>query len=388
MAQPCIQALLRAGWTPEKLLVKYGIDFHQGHTHPDLYSFTYDRTAPLDSPAVRECTGLILDAGSNWQTVARPMDAFFGYRQQHAETIDWLTVRIEEWLDGIQCTLYFHDGDWHVATKGSPDASTPVSPLSPRPVRHLFWEVWQQEKFQLPKPQMSHLTWVFQLTGPECTNVVQYPQHNLTLVGLRHKMGMELKPSFQSYYPYVNAEPLQNVPQIQTALENRRGTDVKGFIAVDRYHKRCKFYHPEYYTRSLARVEWSARKWLALVRVQEQGNELVEYFPEYRRLLVTLTEAVTRLEHEIDAAYWLVKDIPDQKDYAAAVKDLPYAAVLFSLRKGHIQNARQGLRVMPIDKLLRLAQLKKESFFAIRGVDDEAAAVEDNNPGVNDALGG
>lgn len=388
MAQPSIQALLRNGWTPEKLLVKCGIDFHRGNTHPDLYSFTYDRTAPLESVAVKECCGLILDASQNWQVVARPFDAFFGYGTQHAVALDWVSVRAEDWLDGTLCILYFHDGDWHVATKNSPDASVPVGGLSDRPVRELFWETWKREKFNLPKESLAHLTWLFELTGPENGNVVQYFEPHLTCLGMRHKMGLEIRAEYQDLFPFQDQKRLQSIKDILTSLSVQRGVRCKGYIAVDRYFHRAKFYHPHYRALRAGRVQMRLEKWLEFVRMQEADDRLEPFFPEYKGLIVTLTEAVTRLETEIDAAYWLVKDLQEQKDFAMAVKDLPYAGVLFALRKGHIQNAKQGLRAMPIERLLRLAQLKKESFYAIRGMDDRAAVIGDGDPSVNDSLGG
>ena len=398
MTQPCIQGLLRAGWTPEKLLVKYGINYHVGATHPDLYSFLYDSTAPLASPVPRECCGLILDAAQNWDVVARPFDAFFGYGTLYAKPLDWSGVRVEDWLDGTLCLLYFYGGDWQVATKNSPDASLPVGELSDRPVRELFWEVWKREKFELPKVAYSHMTFLFELTGPENQNVVRYKNPHLTLIGMRHRAGQEVKPDIQDLYPFAVSLRAQTIPDVLRLLHNRRALDCKGVIVTNRRYGRNKFHHPQYRALKAGKVRWNLKQWLDLVTWQEK-DDVTKYFPEDRRLIVTLTEAVSRLEREIDAAYWLLKDIPQQKEFAEKVTGLPYEGVLFALRNGHIANARQGLRAMPPDKLLRLANLKKESFYAIRGITDDAvdttAAVTEtpeikDSPrgGFNDSLGG
>jgi hypothetical protein len=57
------------------------------------------------------------------------------------------------------------------------------------------------------------------------------------------------------------------------------------------------------------------------------------------------------LIQEIEAADRQYAGIENQKDFALAVKDLPYSGLLFSRRAGKIESIAAGLQATTISKL-------------------------------------
>jgi hypothetical protein len=64
-----------------------------------------------------------------------------------------------------------------------------------------------------------------------------------------------------------------------------------------------------------------------------EQEEYLNYFPEDRHLIEPYVDSLHRLLTDMLAIWMLYHDIESQKDFAIAVKDYPYSAVLFQLRK-------------------------------------------------------
>lgn len=367
--------LLRNGWTLNKILSKWSVDYCRSREFPQLVSLHHTERSPWRSPLVLECTGLVLDESNHWNPVARPFDKFFHSGSTHAVVVDKDTARVEELLDGKLCMLYFYAGKWRVASKLSPDASDKAGGLSRDTLNTLFWKTWAAEEFDYPSESLAHLTWLFCLTSPFTSKVVRHKEHHLTCVGLRHLKGMELKSSHQNLYPHPVAFELGSMDAVFRSFESMDPTKQAGYVVMDRYFKRNIVQHPAYNVFRKETPPWSLRKLTEIVRHAEEPVE--QYFPECQRVVMGLHDKIKRLAYEIDAVYWLHKDASTRKEFALKVKDLPYAGVLFAMRDGHVKDAEAGLQVMPVDKLLDLA-----------GPDESDLIAEDADPSTNDALGG
>jgi len=74
-----------------------------------------------------------------------------------------------------------------------------------------------------------------------------------------------------------------------------------------------------------------------------------------------LTELFNRVEErfsrklsEVKEVYNQHKDIPDQKEFAMRVKDLPYSGALFAVRRGKCESIETWFREQTPEKIERL----------------------------------
>lgn len=88
-----------------------------------------------------------------------------------------------------------------------------------------------------------------------------------------------------------------------------------------------------------------------------EGEEFFNYYPEWTNLYQQIRVKYDALIQDIETQYSQYKNIAQQKDFAMAIKHLPYAGILFNLRKGKINSIRQSLAQTSIQKLENLLQI-------------------------------
>jgi hypothetical protein len=85
--------------------------------------------SPLEDPVVQECTHLILDVENDYKPVCMGYKRFFNLGEKTAATVDWKSAKVTEKIDGTLITMYWYKGNWHIASKDSPDASDEVTTM-------------------------------------------------------------------------------------------------------------------------------------------------------------------------------------------------------------------------------------------------------------------
>ena len=83
-----------------------------------------------------------------------------------------------------------------------------------------------------------------------------------------------------------------------------------------------------------------------------EESEVMAAFPELQPLLDGARTKVDALVGMIEGSYTVHKHHGTQKDFALAVKHLPYSAALFQLRGGKTDSARAFVRDAPIKWVL------------------------------------
>jgi len=48
-------------------------------------------------------------------------------------------------------TMYYYDGEWHIASSGMPDASGPLKGQNGITFADFFWKLWKRQGYSLPK---------------------------------------------------------------------------------------------------------------------------------------------------------------------------------------------------------------------------------------------
>lgn len=342
----------------EKLITELHIQANRHEEYSNLVCLKYSQTeSPMESEIVRQCRGIILDEDNDWKIVSYPYDKFFNYGEKHAPTIDWNTARVYEKLDGSLMVLYYYKGFWQVQTSGRADAGGGVGSL-PFSFRDLFWNTWKELKYSLPL--QTNRCYMFELCNPYNRVVVQHTEVSLTLCGVRNLDNLlEEDPLFWAE-KYGWATPsmysLNSLPQIVKASEFLDPVKSEGYVVCDNNFTRIKIKSPNYVDIAFfAKQSFNSKRMVRLV-VLNEGAEFLNYFPEWKEHYDGWLEKYNSLIANIEKDYCHFQQITDQKDFALAIKHLPYSSILFSLRNGKTTSIKQALCNTTIDKLQQLLE--------------------------------
>lgn len=344
----------------EKLCEEYNIKVNRHQKYPHLVCLKYSQIdSPMSEKVVQQSRGIILDEENNWQIISYSYDKFFNYGEPLAIDINWNTATVYDKLDGSLMVLYFYDNQWQVQSSGTADGSGQVHgfPLS---FAQLFWNVWDELKYRLP--QETDYCFSFELLTPYNRIVVQQNKNNLVLHGVRNiKTLQEEKPQIwaEKYgFNLVKTFPLyNNWRDIIKAAEKLAPTEAEGYVICDDNFHRIKVKSPQYVAWAHFRSSFSTRKMLQII-LNNEGDEFLNYYPEWTKLYYDIQQKYEKLITEIQDKYQQYQSIPIQKDFAFAVKHLPYSGILFALRGGKSASIKEALMNTSIPKVEQLLDIK------------------------------
>jgi hypothetical protein len=353
-----IQAYLRAGGTPERLLVDLGVGAKRHPAYPNLLLFKYNQLlSPFEKQIVRECRGLILDEEEDWSVVARGFDKFFNYGEPGAASIDWSAARVQEKLDGSLCTLYHYDGAWRVATTGTPDAGGDING-SGVVFSDYFWNTLGPDRGELCCSKSS-LCFLFELMGPLNRVVVVHERPRVVLLGARVRTTGEFLSADHARI-YIGADvaveivrefPLSSFADIARSFDTMSPLSQEGYVVVDGQWNRVKVKHPGYVALHHAREGMSQR---AIVDIARRGEETEVFaaFPELRSLLEDARSRLFSLCETTSVEYEPLRSIETQKDFALRAVKTRCPAALFAVRSGRVNSFVEYFASVPIDRLI------------------------------------
>jgi hypothetical protein len=360
-----LQEFLRNN-NPEDLQ-KIGVYHRQHPKYPNLYQFTYDQIESdghKSNPIVVESRGVILDRDNDWSVVARPFDRFFNLGEGCAAKFDWSTSRIQEKVDGSLCIVYFYDGNWQIATKGTPDASGNVNGYS-FTFAELFWKIANHQgvtKF-LEEHGHKRYTYLFELTSFFNRVVVPYREAKLTLLGARRDDGIELSSAFYAPFPAVNVVKEYNFNSVQDMVafaKNLNGTEGEGFVVVDNNFNRVKVKGENYLALAHMKEGFGPRRVLEVVRNAEleEFKKYLDAFPEMQPLFDEVKGKFETFANEIEQEYETIKGIEDQKEFALKAVNSKLSGALFQKRKMGV-SIKKYMAEMNIKHLADILNLKE-----------------------------
>jgi len=353
-----LQAALRSGWNLQDLEARIGIKSKRHPRFPNLVLFVYDQIeSPKLDPIVRSARGHILDEEDNWSHVCRPFDRFFNWGEgveQGAPAPDIGNSVVFKKEDGSLLNMWFYRDEWHVSTKGSPDAGGLVGD-NPFTFAELFWRVWNDKGLFVPDIIDQGRTFCFELCTLHNRVVCSQPEERIVLLGTRDNLrGWEFFP-----HSYVNAlesceyHRMDDIEEIQETFEDLSALEMEGYVVAqflpDGRVIRVKVKHPGYLAIHHLKEGNSKKRLLELIRTGEEG-EFLSYFPEYGPQFDEIRGKFEALVSELESAWEANRGIENQKDFALQVKDLRMSGVIFGVRRmgGTI---RGRLAEVPIDNL-------------------------------------
>ena len=254
--------------------------------------------------------------------------------------------------------LYYYDNQWQVQSSGTADGSGEVYGFN-FSFAQLFWRVWHQLNYNLPKE--TDYCFSFELLSPYNRIVVKQNENNLVLHGVRNiRTLQEEKPEkWAEKYGFNLAQtfPLTNWQDIIKAAEKLEPLEAEGYVICDAKFNRIKVKSPQYVAWAHFRSSFSTRKMLQII-LNNEGDEFLNYYPEWTKLYNNIYEKYLQLIEEIEITYNEHKSIPVQKDFALAVKHLPYSGILFALRGGKYHSIKAALAKTSIPKIEQLLGVK------------------------------
>lgn len=364
MTTLAIQEFLRNGGSPQDLKTQLGISYKYHSQHSNLVLFKYNqKESPSNHPIVVECRGIILDQDDHWNVVAHGFNRFFNYGEGFAAEVDWKNCKVQEKVDGSLCLVFFYKNEWHVATTGMPDASGSTKCVGMSFAKY-FWNTFTSiTSLKTPTSENAkNFCFLFELTGPHNRIVVPYLTSGLTLLGGRDKRTWkEMQPNelaqFVPGVPIVREFPLQSIEDILATFKELSPLDQEGYVIVDAHFNRIKCKHPGYVSIHHTQDNWTDKTCVEVVRsgeVSEVTATVLKMYPQYQTMLEEAKTRYEKLISTIESVYTANQHCASQKEFALAVKHLPYSAVLFQLRAGKVANVREFLSEYRLDSLMQL----------------------------------
>lgn len=304
-----------------------------------LIVLNYDQIESTKShPIVMECRALILDKDFN--VVSRSFDRFFniGECPDTQSHIDMNKACCYDKVDGSLIKLYNWKGTWYIATRGTAFAESGVNgfdlTFADLVVKALGI---QHDNLQSTLSGLNpDITYICEVTSMENRVVTRYSGYQLHYLAARcnktfayvdaasHLKGLNIQ--FPAKYSFETTEAC--IEMAKNLKELR-----EGYVLYQDGKPVAKIKSPAYCAVHLLRGEGLNPKRIAELVLTGEQDEYLAYFPEDAEHIQPYVETLNRLMAAIEDCWLQNKDRETQKDFALAVKDFQYSAVLFYLRK-------------------------------------------------------
>lgn len=323
-----------------KLVAEYSIKvktYDEG-----LLVLGYDQIESPKAPQiVRECRGLILDTDFN--IVSRSYDRFFNFGEM-PETqahLDWSKAVCMEKVDGSLIKIYFWNGMWRISTRGTAFAESTVNGF-PETFAELVLKALNLSAFEFQDKCDYELlegwTYMFELTCMENRVVKVYSGYTLHYLGSRSNLNGEYGNGYRQLdaiaigareikmYNFWSAHDCEESAKHLPDLE-------EGYVVYQDGVPVCKIKSPMYVAVHAIRGEGLNPKRISQIVLTNETAEYLLYFPEDAPHFEPYVNALGSLMAAMEYDYEMVKHITNQKEYAMAVKGVPYSSILFSCKK-------------------------------------------------------
>lgn len=323
-----IQRLVRDGFSDWGTLGAVSVK-----EYDDLLQFNYQAPANKTWNEFEcLCRGLILEATTG-EVIARPFDKFFNYGEGGKYPSTNKIKHVIEKVDGSMGIIYWHLGEWHVATRGSLESY------------QAFWaEDFLYESYQYEYLQPG-VTYIVEIIYPGNRIVVDYGDlESLVLIAARNKFsGLYLDEDYLDEvaddvgflrplsYSHESVEQITSQVCIMSNFE--------GYVAIFEDGTRWKFKSDEY--MRIHRIA-SEYKFERVAEAHRDGilNDLIESCPPWLQERLNADKKI--IEAEVYAGIYdaqtAFKAAPREtrKEFALYAKENApkFAPVLFSMLDG------------------------------------------------------
>lgn len=310
--------------------------------HPDgLINLDYSQIdSPKLHPVVLECRGLIL-VKDTLEVACRPMGRFFNYTEPGCTAVLDESADFYPKVDGSLIKIYYFNGKWYIATRGTvfADNTTHMSDVTFADLVYRALHVDNHIHFSALADNYlnKNISYNFEVTSVENRVVTRYEGYTLTYLNSRiTKTGEYIDQSdivqkfgakIQTPLKFKNAE--EAVLYVDQLVDLQEGLVVYNNGMPSGKLKNTLYVHV-HHSRGDGPITIKRIKNLIY---EQDHEEYLGYFPEDTPLFQPYIAAYNNLFVRFAESWNDVKDIQDQKEFAIAVKDLPYKGLLFSKRQ-------------------------------------------------------
>jgi T4 RnlA family RNA ligase len=310
-------------------LIEQGYIARQTHPSLPLTIYNYTAKAQFDRywvAATLHCRGLVLDA--NYLPVARPLPKFFNL-SEHQTTLPDGVPEIYEKLDGSLIILFYYQGQWEVASRGS------FASDQAQMARILLAD----RQADLAKLDREY-TYLFEIIYPSNRIVVDYGavERLVLLAAVHTQTGTELALRDVSWIDRAQTYPATTLPEWVKSIEANQSelANQEGFILKWPNGFRLKYKLADYVRlhRIITRVQ-AKDIWECLSQNQslEQFLDSVpdEFYNWVKDTKLELETKYRAIEIECLQAF---KDLGERRQTAMYFQTQKYPGVLFLMLDG------------------------------------------------------
>lgn len=313
--------------------------------YDDRYVFNYNQIeSPKTHPVVVECRGVILDKEFN--IICRPFNRFFnlGEAPDTQKQLDMTKAVAFEKVDGSLIKIY-HYKKWEIATRGTAFAESAVGDFN-LTFRELVLKALNltEDEFQAKANIVldKNITYCFEVTAMENRVVTCYDGYTLHYLGARiTSSGKYVSHASIEAAKALGAKEIKqysfSTPEEAVSSANTLGGLQEGFVVWQEidgdFQPVCKIKATAYLAVHAIRGEGLTQRRIAELVLTGEEEEYLAYFNEDRKYFAPYIDAFQKLKYSVESEWEKVKEIEDQKEFALAVKHLPFSASLFSAKK-------------------------------------------------------
>jgi T4 RnlA family RNA ligase len=319
----------RLSFDPHTLPTLIEAGYILSQTHPTLPLTIYNYSAKTQyerfwNEATLCCRGLILD--DQYQTIARPLRKFFNL-QEHQGTLPDSVPKIYEKLDGSLILLFFYEGQWQVASRGS---FLSEQALKAREILNDY----QSEVDQLDRSY----TYLLEVIYPANRIVVDYgnAERLVLLAAVHTETGEEIDHEGVTWRDRAQTYPATSLPDWIKSLNQAELPNQEGFILKWSNGFRLKYKLEDYVRlhRVLTRIQ-AKDIWECLSQNQDLEQFLTavpdEFYQWVKTVRADLEAQYRAIEEDCRARF---KDLGDRKQTAAYFQTQPHPKILFLMLDG------------------------------------------------------
>jgi hypothetical protein len=346
------QALIKELGYKEAIKVLSEEPYHlQIKEYDNFAVFNYNQIfSPDTDDYVMECRSLMLD--KKGEVISRAYPRFFNYGQHPDITgkFEFEGSKIFEKADGSLIRIYWnpYDNRWEIATRGTAFAEGPsnfYSTFRQAVLEDGFGVTEEEFQYKMESIGNNNLTYVFEYCSMKNRIVTPYKTPQMVYITAFINVNGSEMYEYQNLRIYhlfwdtfdnvrlIKSYPFESMDKLTTDLENIPDLE-EGYVCLDKNGLRIKMKSSLYMKVHKLRGEGLlTQKKIAELVADNEHEEFLIHFPEYKEEFEPYENGLFALFTEIDLQWELHHKIESQKDFAIQVKDLPYSAILFSMRK-------------------------------------------------------
>lgn len=292
-----------------------------------------------------------------------PLTRFFNLREPYATIIDWRYANVLEKLDGTLISVWYDtkENRWRICSRRMIDK---ISIQQFHECKMLNLAIIFKKFFPSYKDMDKSYWYVFELVYSRIITYYPENKYGLYLLTVRNRRSLsELSQNRVRDIARNINEPMVKLPELydlrseEAILRMFEGKpkDFEGIVVIDNNFNRIKIKQKSYLKLHyfINRIS-SLDKMIDIILDNEQ-NEFLSYFPDLKDKFDEIEKKLNMLKKETMTVFGMYNHIQSRKEFAIAIKNLPYRHLLFKLKDGYkLEYLFQYLGGKRLEKFLKI----------------------------------